>query len=608
MKPIMPPPRANLLSLSAFALVALAASESAAQAQGLTFVRRTDTLRKPEDVAIAPGGGIAVVRCVDSPDAPPAQSHFDEIMVIKTSGPDAGKEEPEDLHPGASHHGLTLPTGASDLVEATGARAVLIGQKHEGPESNWTTYIDVLDLTGTYGVTSYGDSGPQFLRSFGFSGSGGAHDVAISPDGAWAVVNSRNRIDVIDLDTDAPIGTIPNPTLALTVSTGPSDPSFLRDSVVMTRTAGGTMHAVVLTRKIVGNIDRAVAYVISLSDAAPPTSSAPLELDASNPGIDHPPHDLAITPDDRLAFVTAGGAVGLIDVNAATLITDAANQGGTLREYNDMADSVDLSATQAVVIAKTDIVQPANEFGWQVDVYDIAPGANGLTHRQVFADGDGGNPHDLALGPAGDMAAVRTTQDILVLEGLAQSGGTITLTTVPSATGPLNRSLDNNDSIVITPSWLAFGLPGGPPGGGLVQFAVALARHPTAHAARVDVVNLKDGTLDVDHSELIDGSHWTIPSVDPGSLALARGGRAVIVHCRAKPDDFNEAGGGYGEATGVDTTYLLLGAYPNLTSNYEGWGYLQAGSDSLAVERGAAVFLSNLVPGDVGFVQTMYVD
>lgn len=564
------------------------------------------TIRKPEDVAIVSGGGIAVVRCVDSPDAPPAQPHTDEIIVIKTSGPNAGEESQEVIHPGVSHHGLTLPTGASDLVAATSTRAVLIGQNHDGPESGWKTYIDVLDLSGTYGVTSYGMAGPQFIKSFEFIGSGGAHDVAISPDGAWAVVNSRNRIHVIDLDTDAPAGTIPVPAVALTVATGLSDPSFLRDSVVMTRTTGGTMHAVVLTRKIVGSVDRAVAYVIALSDAAPPMASAPLELDPSNPNVDHPPHDIAITPDDRLVFVTAGGAVGLIDVNAATLITDTSNQIGTLRNYNDMADSVELSATQAVVIAKT--VTPT--FGWQVDVYDIAPGTNGLTHRQALTDSDGGYPHDLTLGPAGDVAAVRTMQHILVLEGLAQSGGTIALTPIPSATNPLTRFLDNNDSIVITPSWLALGLPSAPPSGGLVQFVVALASHPagTSPAVRLDVVNLKDGTLDVDHEELIDGSHWQVPSVDPGSLALARGGRAVVIHSRAKPDDTNEAGGGYNESTGVDTSYLLLGAYPNLTSHYEGWGYLQAGSDSVAVERGVAVFLSNLVPGDSGYIQTMYVD
>jgi hypothetical protein len=174
----------------------------------------------------------------------------------------------------------------------------------------------------------------------------------------------------------------------------------------------------------------------------------------------------------------------------------------------------------------------------------------------------------------------------------------------------LTRFNDNNDSIVITPSWLAYGLPGGPPGGGLVQFVAAIARHTggPSPAARVDLVHLKDGSLGVDHSEIIDGSHWPNPSVDPGSLALARGGRAVVLHSRAKPDDTNEAGPTYNEADGVDTTYLLLGGYPTLTSNYEGWGYLQAGSDSLAVERGVAMFLSNLVPGNVGFVQTMHVE
>lgn len=73
-------------------------------------------------------------------------------------------------------------------------------------------------------------------------------------------------------------------------------------------------------------------------------------------------------------------------------------------------------------------------------------------------------------------------------------------------------------------------------------------------------------------------------------------------------DDPNEAGTGCDESSGVDTSYLLLGAYPSIVSNCEDWGYPQAGGDSFAVERGAAVFLTNLVPGDAGYVQTMHIE
>ena len=130
------PPRRTWLTRVALVLFLAWTTETAAQAQGLTFVHRADTIRKPEDVAIVPGGGIAVVRCVDSPDNPPAVAHSDEILVLKTSGPQAGEATPINVHTlNASYHGLTLPTGASDLVAATGSRAVLIGQKYTKDEA-----------------------------------------------------------------------------------------------------------------------------------------------------------------------------------------------------------------------------------------------------------------------------------------------------------------------------------------------------------------------------------------------------------------------------------------------------------------------------------------
>jgi len=569
----------------------------------MTFVNRVDTLLGPEDVALVPGGGIAVVRCVVRP-IDPVFSHPDEIIVIKTGGTSPGERAIVAANPPhAGFHGLTASLGASDLVAVTSARAVLIGQNHEGPESSWRTFIDVLDLTDTYG------SGPIFAKSFEFANSGGANDVAITPDGTWAVVNSRNRIDVIDLDPNPQSGQPVNPSLVLTVNTGPSDPSYLRDTVVMTRDSAGPMKAVVMTRKIVGSINRTVLYVLSFSTpGTPPSVSGPLELNPSAPGLDHPPHDIALTPDGRLAVVTARGAVGLLDVGAGTLLTHAVT--GTLREYEDMADSVEVSATQAVVIAKTAPVQPSVTEGWRIDVYDIAPGPNGLTPRTHFTSAAGSHPHDLALGPAGDLAAVRTMQHIVLLGGIDQTGGPVSKTEIASVSEPLQRFFNNNDSIVMTPSWLSEGLAGGGgPPGGIVQFVVALARGGSAGqpAARIDVVNVKDLTPSVDHSQLVFDAAFP-QGVTPGSVQLARAGRAVLVHSRAYPDAQTQAPSGYDEATGEDLIYLRLVETAWPFDQYEAWGHPEANSDSFAVERQTAVVISNLFPGNAGFVQTMIVN
>jgi hypothetical protein len=364
-----------------------------------------------------------------------------------------------------------------------------------------------------------------------------------------------------------------------------------------------------MTRRIVGASSRTVLYVLSFSTpGTPPTVIGPLELNPGSPGLDHPPHDIALTPDGRLAVVTAGGAVGLLDLNAGSLSTHAV--AGTFREYEFMADSIEVSSTQAVAIARTDPLLPNNPDGWRIDVYDIAPGPSGLTPRAHFTSPSGSRPHDLALGPSGDIAAVRTLQHIVVLGGIDQTGAPVSKTEIASVSGSLQRFFNNNDSIVVTPSWLSQGLPGGGgPPGGVVQFVVALARAGTGAqpAARIDVVNVKNATLGIDHSQLVFDPGFP-QGVSPGSIQLARAGRAVLVHSRAYPDALTQAPPGYDESTGEDLIYLRLGEGVWPFHQYEAWGHPEANSDSMAIERQIAVVISNLFPGNAGFVQTMVVN
>jgi hypothetical protein len=80
------------------------------------------------------------------------------------------------------------------------------------------------------------------------------------------------------------------------------------------------------------------------------------------------------------------------------------------------------------------------------------------------------------------------------------------------------------------------------------------------------------------------------------------------VHSRAYPDALTQAPPGYDESTGEDLIYLRLGEGVWPFHQYEAWGHPEANSDSMAIERQIAVVISNLFPGNAGFVQTMVVN
>jgi hypothetical protein len=313
----------------------------------MSFVNRFSTIRGPEDVALTPGGGVAVIRGVHrhAPALGPTP-HEDEVVIVRTTdGTRASFQSPS-----LSNHGLSVSLGASDLIATTNSKAVLIGQRHFGAESTWKTCVDIIDLSDTYGL------GPKWLLSWELAGAGGANDVAITPDGNWAVVNHRNFIHVFDLQTQVP-------SVALVVPTDTSDPSYLRDSVLMTRGTEATdpMMSVVMTAQATGAVITTHVYVIDF--ASGPALQGSFQLGESH----HPPHDLTITPDDKLAVVTAGDAVGVIDLTPTTGPTMVLHEtSGVTREYNDMADSVEVTSTQAVVIGRIGTSAP---LGWRIDIY-----------------------------------------------------------------------------------------------------------------------------------------------------------------------------------------------------------------------------------------------
>jgi hypothetical protein len=279
-------------------LLTLSSESASAAPQSVTYLQQFQILRSPDDVAVTPGaGGIAVVRASEhypDPIGGPV-GNGDEIIVVKTT--DGSRATPLT---GCTNFGLSIPSGASDLIAINSQRAVLLGQKHFGGSE--TSYVNVLDLTDVYGA------GPKCLfgGSWQKAGAGHVNDVAITPDGRYAVVNHKGWISVFTIDGTS----VPAP---VEFDTQGADPSYQKNSVVMTqsRNSQSPIKCVVITNHKSGNLDRTWAYVLDLTTSTP-MLEATLEINASNPLEDNPPHDVQLTPDDSMAVVSAGGVVALI--------------------------------------------------------------------------------------------------------------------------------------------------------------------------------------------------------------------------------------------------------------------------------------------------------
>jgi hypothetical protein len=394
----------------------------------------------PVDFELVSDGSRAVVRASRTADK------TDVISIWETSGGTqiAGTSPLGTFCSGAK---LSWPsTWPSDAVRVVGTKGVLIGNFLT--PTGWQTLIDVVEAGGATPDCvpggNFAEPSPAPSGFGAFDEAGEAHDLDITPDGKYAVINSRNWVFVVDLSATPP-------TLALAKNTGLSRPSWALLPVDVAAAVDSV--AVTNERAIVvqAAFDHVVGFypIIQLIDLTGPTPVAtqidmkPIILGLNPTKTDFDPHDVAITPRgpvdalDELAVVTYDYAVSLFDLASMTHVLTILNEN-IERRYDFQVDSVEVTWDRAVVIGgKANLFPPS----WWVQVYSLrtsaTPPAPGLSLVWSF-NADGRSPHDLALHRGADAAVINLGAKFgssnVVVSNI--SSATPTQTTIPSLGNP----------------------------------------------------------------------------------------------------------------------------------------------------------------------------
>jgi hypothetical protein len=311
----------------------------------------------------------------------------------------------------------------SDAIELTNDWCVSIGTGGTGAIDE--TYIEVI---GDIGSTS-----PIFVDQFQItpvSGSydttraGFAHDLAITRDAKWAVVNSENWIHLVALDSTTWTAT----RTSLNIgggSAGPCNPNSAVDSVAVTNE-----RAVVTTWRWnpAFNTYTTWVYIVDLTPTSGPV--VVLEHDLAPPreweptGDDHDfPHDVAITPTrdggGRTAVVTTNHATAFYDLTTNSFLDSDFDVEFT-RAYQVQVDSVEVTGKNAVVIA--DRTTSGTPKYWAVKIYDLTSSTIALPiayYSDTSTPEGGSRAHDLAIDWDSDRGLVRTSYTNVVLTSLS---------------------------------------------------------------------------------------------------------------------------------------------------------------------------------------------
>jgi hypothetical protein len=324
----------------------------------------------------------------------------------------------------------------SDRIQLTNMVGVSIGA---GGAAMDETYIEVFD-TSTPSLRYQHVEGPPPSGSLDWATlrAGFAHDVAITRDGVWAVVNSDNWIHVVDLVNDIVypfnIGhyDFSDPDEDPVVRRRPCTPNYAVDSVEVTND-----RAVVTTARQhddpLNPVWTTWVYIVDLSH----TSGTPkivLEHEIVDPvtPYDFPtefgdwPHDLAISSHtDQLAsgvvlsVVATRHSVAAFDLVTNTFLNSYFDKDEK-REYQWQVDSVEMTGKMAVVLS--DRTGPNGE-RWQIKFFAVNDSV-GLdpTNLPIYTAPDEGEldrAHDLAISRDHDKGLVRTSLHNVVLENLS---------------------------------------------------------------------------------------------------------------------------------------------------------------------------------------------
>lgn len=412
------------------------------------------------------------------------------------------------------------------------------------------TIIDVLRISGAT---------PTCLKHIVWSGNpptspiaGRASDVAITPDGAFAVVHCRNYIIVVPLGNDAAdqhiifdISPVPAGVEPLaTVGTYPGPQS---DSVAVTDT-----HAVVVTTRdnetAAGvRFPRTWAYVVDLT-LDPPQIVLEEYLSANSGVSDGRPHDVTISPNGNLAVVAMNQSVALINLRGTPSLVSKQAQSGFTRSYSLLptpVDSVEATNTHAVFLSVEGNVGSGGPEGWVIHSAKLVDpiGAPLLTFlgspfkATQFTGFEGPDwPHDLAIWTDGvKTLAVVKTQDTDVALSIVNDQ--------PSLLGRfVNYAAPYHpQSLVFTSDSVVMGVPW--PSATALHYATTIGAKFNPTTSKYETVATAVSLGDQFGFLTLTGGD---PAFDtfPSDIALGRTTRDAVVRCMAPPDETNPALGG----------------------------------------------------------------
>jgi hypothetical protein len=431
----------------------LSVAAVARAAQGPTFIARYSIPNcNPADVAVSPDGRVAVLRAFTPSSQTPRDRHF-MTFFDPVSGTTLNLNACDD-QPFFYSYGLLGPNDGqffdkgythSDLVAINNARAVVIGSGDRDSDFQDETHVYFVDIGQTPPAPT---CVMQHVFESGTEGyHGRAHDVAITPNGLWAVVNEGEFLHVFELRTGI---------LRLTRKHAGVLENAV-DSVEVTDD-----RAVVCYSKSVGfGIADVIVDIIDLTNPSGPQKLVGYQDNVSAPlgqgsTALFQPHDLSITPDGSAVVVAMGRATTGASPGggvAALRLSDGAYLGGvfdgcqrnypsfftsgTTKVAHGQADSVEATDATAVSIGFT-----KNTSGtriWRIEVFEVNPfGTPGFTSLAAFTDTatPGNEPHDLAItrdisADTLGKALVSSDFELMVVHDLASPAGSLEL--VPTA-------------------------------------------------------------------------------------------------------------------------------------------------------------------------------
>jgi hypothetical protein len=549
------------------ALAASLLAHNQAIAQTNSMVVESQILAVPVDLEVSPNGLFSVVRGnipgnISASNQKVSVWRNDTGVQITPAGvATVGRGN----LPWVSSSGKPL---FSDAVAITNNSAIVVGSAAVGSTMENTTYVDILALSspGAVSVTQTHVLGGGTNAT---TMAGEAHDVAITPDGALAVVSHRNWIHVFnmasgDLMAEFNIGDLGDPGL-----NDPCLPGSSRNSVAVTDT-----RAIVTAARVDSNsFVHTWVYVLNLTSSADMHIMFEHELDPQSTSGDESPHDVAISPDGQLAVVTANTNVGLYSLGSAPSYLGGYHNSTDVRTWSqnpELWDSVDVSNSRAVVLANQML---SGAHRWKVTVFDIS--GSGLSPIGSSLGGDpinnAGAAWDVSLSGDGQVASIKTANhDVALLNVPAGTSSSFIAGAGFSTLEYSGTSFGNDATVVMTPidvdppqRWAAFmGLAFG---GVHVRFYNLNLLSPGSTAYTVPLADSSQG-------------------LQPADIELSPSGLEVTARLSAGDSDS-------GAVNGLDWS-RFAGPSPALVSPSFGALGTYSGADSLRTRRNTSVSIS----------------